>query len=552
MSAIVKDDPDVRLYFPQYLASVGMLLITGATTPPLGASEIQVDITSNDGVRTLVAGVSPFSRRIAGARGADLLYLEDGTFYALLDVPPLQIVTEVAISADFSPLRRRLAPQHVEWPDALVADFRDLQAHGVQSDAVRRLFDAEQMRVLALATWAWLKANPGQFAPVPDDVAIMIGEAARKAVLPVLTVPVLTAGLPRRLRPTESRRYYPERFDILCEALKFSKDAKRLIEEEVAINGANGWTHLNEGHVHWTAGDLAAADESYARAAALLAENDHRGSHTNDGVFTWRDKATADRTVGTYDPTPSLVSPPPDGRIVHLIACDDGYFQRFGNACITSSLDAGHNDVIVHVHVCNPSDSTIQTLRAWAARDDVIVRFTTEQREVVSKTLYTCLRYFQAQSVAKRYLRPLMITDADMVVNRPWREVRDELAAADAAFMSPAPVAWLTDRPAKPWAIPAGAVYFARTTAGMSFLTYTVRYIEALLTFPRERYWYRVWSLDQVALGRAFMSVLLPASAKVRNLRQVRFFRGPAMAAGGKDTLGSGAAPGPHEVARYE
>lgn len=551
----LEDEPEIRLHLPLRFPQLGVLLITGRTRQPTGAAELHVSFLASDPRRPLVTGVSPRSRSTVGIGARDLLYLDDGTFYGVLTSERLDDIREVRATTDFSPLVRRQVVHDVRWPDDIATLAATVAADGPGAPEARELYRRVQLQALAVAVLTWSRGRAGTDAPLADEQAVEVGEALRKNGLAALALPFVTAGVPRPLQEGESEAY-AVRIELACDALGYHHDARALLAQELAANGESGWYHVCSGHVEWNAGNDALADQSYAYAARLYESAGVRGAHFDNGVFTWRSETTATALAAARGGGgPQLELPRTDvagRRVVHLVACDDGYFRRWGNMLIYSSLRAGAEDVLVHVHVADPSEETVRTLEEWSARRDVVVRFSTEQLPPAHATvaMYTCLRFLVAPMVQAAYGLPMVISDVDMVVNRSWDDVIELVRPADVAYIDPGRSARITSRRggSRPWALAAGSVYVGASGTGQAYLDFVSRYIRAVIGFPAPEVWYRMWSIDQVALGRGLEHIVLERGGTVLNLRLARFFRGPAMHAGGKATLLTEPAPSPGEV----
>lgn len=545
------DAQPIRIYSSSYISHLRMLYFFGATPRPTVPVTLTVELRASGRVkRTLQSGVQPLSVGSAGLIHGDLTYLESGYYYGAVSNVDVGAFDDITAACSASPLVRRRIVEIEDWDN-----WRDNAveiASRLDPSAIDRLTRASQLRILAISALAWMRDNPQALGSVDDLRATQIGEAFRKSVMKYLSAPLLGSGVPTP-HPS-SASIYGKRFDLLCDSLEYNDEAAALCLDDLAINGESSWVNTNLGHHHFGKKEIESADGYYLQSAAQLIRIGERNSHYNNGVFTWRShqfsRSLALLPGAAGRVTFSLKGNIASARVVHLLGCDDAYFERYGNMCIYSSVRNGRKDVLVHVHVCNPSEKTIATLTSWAARADVMVRYSYEYREQTSVPYYTTLRFTAGPAVMAHYNLPLVVSDIDMVVDRPWSDTLADIGDADAGYISPDPNGWISEHypvGGRPWDVAAGTMYFSSGVNGSAFSKYVANYIETILSFPPAEFWYQNWGIDQVALRKGVDVVLAPNNASVRNLRSVRFLRGPRMDAGGKAELAKEPAPEPTE-----
>lgn len=552
--------PPIRIFDAVYIPHLRALYYFGSTTRITSPATLTVQFRKRNRIlSTVQTGVQPISPALGGLLYGDILFLENGFFYGIFLDLDADSVDEITASFSGSSLVRRRPVTVEKWPAERVA-LSTRVAQDLDKEAVDQLTRSSQLRILAQSALVWMKSHPADLASVDHLTAAQIGEALRKSVMKSLSVPLLVAGVPSHTG--ESNVAYSKRFDLLGDALEHNESSRDICLADVAMNGETSWSNTNLGHFHFGMKQILEADGYYVQAARILERSGTRNSHYNNGVFTWRSHAFSESIEGLYNSSESIqvaeLDPAPaSAKVVHLLGCDDAYFEKYGNMCIYSSLRAGHKDAIVHVHVCNPSSKTLETLEAWQSRSDVFVRFSSESRphESVSVPYYTSLRFLVAPALMAHYQRPLVISDIDMVVNQPWAETLDAIGPADAGYISPSQQEWITEhygQGMRPWDVAAGTMYFANSDLGQRFLNYVATYIRAVLSFPKPSEWYLNWGIDQVALRKGVDIVLAPHEAQVRNLRNVRMLRGPLMHMGGKAELAREPAPTPWEDLELE
>lgn len=545
--------PPVRIHDAMYVPHLRLLYFFGAAPRITAPATLTLQFKKESAVATTMqAGVQPISPSLGGLLYENIAFLESGFFYGVgLNLGPEE-VQEVTAGYSGSTLVRRRDVRIEDWRSEYV-DLSVKVAQTLDGASVDALVRASQLRILALSALVWMKNNPAGLGSVDDLRAAQVGEAFRKSVMKSLSIPLLRAAAPAP--KTEADSSYSKRFDLLCDALEHNQSSRALCLEDIALNGERSWSNTNLGHYHFGRMEIEQADGFYLQSAKLLQSHGQRNIHFNNGVFTWRSHAFSQAIEALQQDAQGIELPKQDGStddvsLVHLLGCDDSYFQKYGNMCIYSSLRAGPKDVLVHVHVCNPSDDTLKTLREWSEREDVMVRYSHEAREETrtSKPYYTTLRFLVAPAIMRHYRKPLVISDVDMVVNQPWRETVEAIGNADAGYISGSTEEWISEHygiGARPWDVAAGTMYFSDSDLGQRFVAYVASYIRTVLTFPKASEWYTNWGVDQVALRKGVDIVLHPGAARVRNLRTVRMLRGPLMHMGGKAALANEPAPGP-------
>lgn len=551
----IKMTAPIRIHDALFVPHLGLLFFFGATPRISTPSTLTAQLKKmGDVVSVTQCGAQPITPALGGLLYEDTTFLESGLFYGAFLNMESGSVSEVTAGYSGSSLVRRRdvrvenwTPEHIELSRAVA---KDLDAKAV--DALTR---SSQLQILALSALVWMKSNPSKVDSVDDLRAAQLGEAFRKSVMKSLSIPILSGGVPSLRKESDST--YSKRFDLLGDALEHNASSHTLCLSDIAVNGERSWSNTNMGHFHFGRTEIPEADGFYLQAARLLQSHGQRNIHYNNGVFTWRSHAFSQAIEGLHDTAEGIKLPAPDesaegAPLVHLLGCDDSYFTKYGNMCIYSSLKAGPKDVLVHVHVCNPSDDTLKTLEGWRDRDDVKVRFSYERRDesLVSKPYYTTLRFLVAPAIMKHYNKPLVISDVDMVVNQPWAATVEAIGDADAGYIASTQEEWITEHygiGTRPWDVAAGTMYFSNSELGRRFAGYVASYIRTVLSFPKPSEWYLNWGVDQVALRKGVDIVLHPGGAKVRNLRTVRMLRGPLMHMGGKAALASEPAPGPFD-----
>jgi len=188
--------------------------------------------------------------------------------------------------------------------------------------------------------------------------------------------------------------------------------------------------------------------------------------------------------------------------LVHLFACDANYFRLFAPALVASSTrKKGDLRLLIHAHIIDPDPESL----ALAARlnDEFGLVFTTEnspsaiEEEKVKRAYFTCARFLIAPELLREYRCPVLITEADCLLNWSWPDLKNHIADADVGHMKSSMWNWV------PWTkIPAGIFMFAASEEGVEDADYVARFIR--FAFEREGGGAAdLWTVDQVALWLA-------------------------------------------------
>jgi len=338
-------------------------------------------------------------------------------------------------------------------------------------------------------------------------------------------------------------------FDLLCAMLDHGESTKEICLNDFDKNGESYWYYTNMGHYLFCKGEVERADVFYVAAAKKVLESGKRNVHFNNGVLSWRSQEVCRELQKLALDDPSKISDSPNHeedksewkpKLIHLVGSDSGYFEKYGNLLISSSLRSGADDVLVYVVVANPTDVVKETLADWSAVDGVHVEYEFVYPDVVSKPYYTCIRFFKAPDLIKKYNAPLFVTDIDMAVKGEWVNTLDKVRFADVGYVrksSDLEFSEFVEPGMRPWDVPAGSVFIKNTDIGYKFSVFVSEYLRKFLDFPDESYWYRNWGIDQVALRKGLMTIVSPSFGKGVNLSKVPFLVRPSMSMGGKDKM---------------
>jgi hypothetical protein len=187
-------------------------------------------------------------------------------------------------------------------------------------------------------------------------------------------------------------------------------------------------------------------------------------------------------------------------------AADAGYVERFVDL-LAGNLAAQAPGIGLHLHIVNPtpaSNAKVARVRDltqghldFAVTQETVdlARFAPDGADphFVAKTYFSCARFLALPHLMRRYRRPILVCDIDLVSTRDPRAWLDELAAVDAG----ANVKIRYDFANR---LLATLVYFGDTEAGRLYADLVAGYCRHFLDARRA-----TWTIDQVALHAAWL-----------------------------------------------
>ena len=185
--------------------------------------------------------------------------------------------------------------------------------------------------------------------------------------------------------------------------------------------------------------------------------------------------------------------------LVIFVACDGAYFDRFISALLHSAVRNLGTRCCFHLHVMNPpADVTARLAHFEALLGHPGISLSTEQVAPLGdpRTCYACARFRLLPHLLRRYRRPILMLDADLIVLRPLTGLLDSAAGHDGALVMSETAAF------EPWNWLWADVVLAQPTDGAeAFFTLVARYIEYFLKQGEAR-----WFLDQIALAACWLA----------------------------------------------
>lgn len=206
------------------------------------------------------------------------------------------------------------------------------------------------------------------------------------------------------------------------------------------------------------------------------------------------------RELARLDLSPDEVSPQPclqwietkdqsevrNGPVV-VIGCDERYFLRFSDECLTAMRRNGFSRCHIHLAGCG-SEARALMPKLRSRFPELAINFTVEPQPAVNRLVYySSCRFLYAPQLMEYYQTDLVITDIDSSLTTNANLLPDFLGDHDiGAYFVADTMPWLT--------FLAGLVWCRPTPATKKFLRLVANALSAMLPFRTE------WMLDQAVL----------------------------------------------------
>lgn len=358
----------------------------------------------------------------------------------------------------------------------------------------------------------------------------IIADLFKRQNLAPIAVLLLRKHLPRKIDMSQwEKSAYPHVFDYYCRLLGYSQEVEEFCQQELILNGESYWLNTNLGHLTYNQQDRNIADSYYLTASRFLISKKTLNFHGNRGIMTWRsidfvkflDKIDLDNCLQLLprqvDISIDELSIKPD--IVHLLACDDQYFEKFGEIVVNSSIsNADIDHLVIHLHIINPSQKTIKYIEALQSNHHSKIKinrtFEYINSELCDKAYYTCLRFLIAPILLRKYNCGILITEVDAKIIANWSKILHILKDKEVCLSNEEIFHRLY-----PWSAAAAILYFSTSEFSIRMADLIAKYIAIVFDFNAIAG--GNWVIDQVAIGQSidFLGLVEDTQAKIKFLQ---------------------------------
>lgn len=427
----------------------------------------------------------------------------------------VESILEMRIKVDVTDIDSSISPDVLTEVKAVcetgVADKLLKNGHNLQKQG----FWSLSVFVYALA----LQTNEN-YDNFNDKDLVKIAEGFKRQGLTTLAILLLRSRLPRKIDVSKwEKSGYPHLFDFYCRLQLYTTEVEELCWRELLLNGESYWLHTNLGHLAYYQNNRPAADSHYLTAARFLIAKGAVNFHGNRGVMSWRGLDFV-QLLDTFKQEDCLQLLPrqldtaidlsAQSKVIHLLACDDQYFQKYGEIAINSSI--AHADIdglVIHLHVINPGNKTIQFISELQKTSTVKIDRTFEftSSDLCDKAYYTCLRFLIAPVLLRKYKCGVLITEVDAAIIANWSKIMEMLQNKEVCLSNEQ----IFSRP-YPWAAAAALLYFSPSEFAIRMADLIAKYIAVVFDFNAiER---GNWVIDQVAIGQSIDFLAMEAGAR--------------------------------------
>ena len=204
------------------------------------------------------------------------------------------------------------------------------------------------------------------------------------------------------------------------------------IDQRLAAQPDDPLAHLYRSFVLWSSGDLENGSKALLRCRDLVSGTRECLIGIEIGANSWMPDA-----FGSADPS-ALIEPDSlsflrtcersDAQLTILLCADEKYFQRF-YAAILAAVHNVYNPFIVHLHLLNPSEHSIDLLRHLdCSHLSVSIEYTLQNQS--HKAYYASSRFMIGRMIMKRYDTHLLTTDVDVFPSANFQAVLREVIAS--------------------------------------------------------------------------------------------------------------------------
>jgi hypothetical protein len=294
-------------------------------------------------------------------------------------------------------------------------------------------------------------------------------------------------------RERAARRPTPGAFIALGNACRddaLGWEAECAYRRAAALYPDQPFAYSRLGCLHVQHHRYAAADRMFARAARWPGR---------DAVIRFSpDFFAACRAEWAPPPSPEVFGREGTNATIVFSACDGRYFDRFAAALLGSVAANAKLDCCFHLHVVNPPADIGARLADASRRLGMDIAYSTETVDAAAlgdeaKTLYACARFRQLPALLRRWRRPTLMLDVDLLALKPLPALLAAAAEGDVMLVGG------DHNRFEPWNhYWADVVAISPTERAVAFFDRVAAYIEWHLKRGLTR-----WFLDQIALTAA-------------------------------------------------
>lgn len=209
----------------------------------------------------------------------------------------------------------------------------------------------------------------------------------------------------------------------------FSESEIEAIEGRVALCPSDPLAHLYRSFVLWNQGKEIESSISLQQSRELIASSRDALVGIEIGVNSWMPDLYDAEFLGDSDDNSlfSLIreSSNVNASMTILMCADDAYFQKFKSAILASAANT-YRDCVVHLHLLNPSEQSIEFLQGFnCAALSVSTELLDDARS--HKAFYASSRFLIGRKVMDHYDTHLLTTDVDVFPSAQFHSILKEI-----------------------------------------------------------------------------------------------------------------------------
>jgi len=213
---------------------------------------------------------------------------------------------------------------------------------------------------------------------------------------------------------------------------KFSAQEVQAISRHLELNPDEPLAHLYRSFVLWSDGQIDGASEGFVRCRDLVEECRSELIGIEIGANSWMPEylSVDELTQDSQDFQLEFVrkSEHTEAALTILVCADEAYFQRFRSSILAAAANV-YYDFIIHVHLLNPSDCTVETLKTHDCPNLSITTQRTDAHETF-RSYFASSRFMIGCSIINHYNTHLLTADADVFPSSNFEPIIREVMAS--------------------------------------------------------------------------------------------------------------------------